>query len=137
MSVYEYKVVPAPKKGQRGKGVRGGEHKFANALETLMNNLGADGWDYRRTDTLPCEERSGLTGRTTTFQNMLVFRREKIETAALPEIMPEKKTVAYLSKPTVAKAGNDVQAVISEETADKTQKPDITEDKKNPRVAAE
>ena len=27
-------------------------------------------------DTLPCEERSGLTGSTSTFQNMLVFRRE-------------------------------------------------------------
>jgi len=28
-----------------------------------------------RADTLPVEERVGLTGRTTTFQHMLVFRR--------------------------------------------------------------
>ncbi len=32
-------------------------------------------WEYLRTDTLPSEERSGLTGKTTVFHNMLVFRR--------------------------------------------------------------
>jgi hypothetical protein len=75
MARYEYKVVPAPKKGRRGKGVKGPEGRFANALETVMNELGAEGWEYQRTDTLPAEERQGLTGRTTVFQNMLVFRR--------------------------------------------------------------
>ena len=40
-----------------------------------MNRLGADGWDYVRADALPCDERVGLTGTKTTFQNMLVFRR--------------------------------------------------------------
>lgn len=77
MPRYEYKVVPAPKKGRRGKGVKGPEGRFANALESVMNELGAEGWEYQRTDTLPAEERQGLTGRTTVFQNMLVFRREQ------------------------------------------------------------
>lgn len=76
MRRFEYKVIPAPKKGKRGKGVRGSEGKFANALQNIMNTHGADGWEYIRTDTLPSEERTGLTGRTTVFQNMLVFRRE-------------------------------------------------------------
>ena len=40
-----------------------------------MNALGAEGWEYQRSETLPSEERSGLTRRVTTFQNMLVFRR--------------------------------------------------------------
>jgi len=75
MEKFEYKVVPAPKRGKRGKGVRGWEGKFANALETVMNEMGALGWQYLRTDTLPSEERQGLTGRTTIFQNMLVFQR--------------------------------------------------------------
>ncbi|WP_420863030.1 DUF4177 domain-containing protein [Algirhabdus cladophorae] len=75
MEKFEYKVVPAPKRGKRGKGVRGSEGKFANALETVMNDMGALGWQYLRTDTLPSEERQGLTGRTTVFQNMLVFYR--------------------------------------------------------------
>ncbi|MAQ86460.1 MAG: DUF4177 domain-containing protein [Maritimibacter sp.] len=76
MPRYEYKVVPAPKKAGKVKGVKGTEARFAHELASLMNQYGADGWEYQRTDTLPCEERSGLTGRTTTFQNMLVFRRE-------------------------------------------------------------
>lgn len=76
MPKYEYKVVPAPTKGQRARGVKGAEARFANALMTLMNKLGRDGWEYQRTDTLPCEARSGFTGKSTSFQNMLVFRRE-------------------------------------------------------------
>jgi hypothetical protein len=76
VTAYEYKVVPAPKKGLRGKGIKGTDAKFANALMHVMNTLGADGWEYQRTDTLPCEERRGLTGKTTVFQNLLVFRRE-------------------------------------------------------------
>tara|TARA_R110002051_G_scaffold33923_3_gene75507 strand:- start:6156 stop:6524 length:369 start_codon:yes stop_codon:yes gene_type:complete len=76
MSQFEYKVVPAPKKGIKAKGIKTAEDRFAHALETAMNTLGANGWEYQRCDTLPSEERSGLTGRVTTFQNMLVFRRE-------------------------------------------------------------
>ncbi|MAM61652.1 DUF4177 domain-containing protein [Maritimibacter sp. UBA3975] len=76
MQRYEYNVVPAPKKGKRAKGVKGVEGRFAHALSECMNEMAADGWEYLRTDTLPSEERSGLTGRSTVFQNMLVFRRE-------------------------------------------------------------
>ncbi|MDR6309187.1 DUF4177 domain-containing protein [Pacificitalea manganoxidans] len=75
MTRYEYKVVPAPEKGQRVKGAKGPRERFAHVLETLMNELGAEGWDYLRADTLPCEERTGLTGKTVVYQNMLVFRR--------------------------------------------------------------
>lgn len=75
MQSYEYKVVPAPKKGLRGKGVRSSEDKFANALQGLMNELGEQGWEYQRTDTLPLTERKGLSGKNTTYQNMMVFRR--------------------------------------------------------------
>ena len=72
---FEYKVVPAPKKGKRAKGIRNGEDKFANALSEVMNEHGADGWQYLRTDTLPVEARTGLAGKATVFQNMMVFQR--------------------------------------------------------------
>lgn len=76
MPNYEYKVVPAPKKGLKAKGLKTTDARFANAMMVEMNELGAEGWEYQRSDTLPCEERSGLRGRNTTFLNMLVFRRE-------------------------------------------------------------
>lgn len=75
MTSFEYKVVPAPRQGLKAKGIKGTQARFANALETVMNEHGADGWEYQRTDTLPVEERQGLTGKSTSFQNMLVFRR--------------------------------------------------------------
>ena len=102
MSSYEYKIVPAPKTGLKAKGLKTAEDRFANALETTMNALGAQGWEYQRTDTLPCEERSGLTKRVTTFQNMLVFRRviaaetefetpqERVATTIAPVVAPPK-----------------------------------------------
>lgn len=74
---YEYKVVPAPVRGIKAKGLKTPEDRFANALETAINELAADGWEYLRADTLPSEQREGIMGKTTVFQNMLVFRREK------------------------------------------------------------
>jgi hypothetical protein len=89
MPTYEYRVIPAPQRGEKGKGVgRDTASRFAHALEVEMNAMGAEGWEYVRTDTLPCEERTGLTGRTTTYQNMLVFRRVRPDSADLaPRIL--------------------------------------------------
>lgn len=87
--MFEYKVVPAPKRGLKGKGVKGNEGRFANALQTVMNELGKDGWEYLRTDTLPAEEREGLMGRTTVFQNMLVFRRTLVVAAPAEAVAAE------------------------------------------------
>ncbi len=75
MQRFEYKVIPAPKRGEKARGVKTTEDRFAYALTVLMNDLGAEGWDYVRADALPCEERTGFTGTKTTFQNVLVFRR--------------------------------------------------------------
>jgi hypothetical protein len=97
MPAYEYRVIPAPQRGEKGKGVgRDPAARFAHALESVMNDLGRDGWDYVRSDTLPCEERTGLTGRTTTFQNMLVFRRTVAEPAAdlAPRVMMPAPVIA-------------------------------------------
>lgn len=86
---FEYSVVPAPRKGVKARGVRSAEDRFANALETVMNEKGADGWEYVRTDTLPSEERQGLTGRTTVFQNMMVFRRPLAAKTTTPTALLE------------------------------------------------
>ena len=75
MSNLEYKVVPAPKKGVKSKGVKTPDARFAYALEQLMNDLGTDGWSYLRAETLPCETRSGLTSHSTAYHNVLVFSR--------------------------------------------------------------
>ena len=73
----EYKVVPAPRRGLKAKGVKTAEDRFAHALQTLMNELAAEGWEYLRTDALPSEQREGLMGKSTVYQNMLIFKRPK------------------------------------------------------------
>ena len=79
MHRYEYKVVPSPRKGEKSRAARTTPDRFALALTTLMNKFGQDGWEYLRADTLPCDERAGLTGTKTTFQSMLIFRRPLAE----------------------------------------------------------
>ncbi|WP_420566979.1 DUF4177 domain-containing protein [Thalassovita sp.] len=90
MPVFEYKVVPAPVKGKKAKGVRGTDARFALALQEVMNQMGAEGWEYQRAETLPCEERHGLTSVTTSYRNMLVFRRpaQAAEQTTAPKQLP-------------------------------------------------
>ncbi len=87
---YEYKVVPAPSKGIKGKGVRGAEAKFSFALQELMNGMAGYGWEYQRSETLPSIERSGIAGTTTEWRNVLVFRRPRTGDASefQPELLP-------------------------------------------------
>lgn len=75
MARYEYKVVPAPTKGVKGNGIKGTDARVAHALELVMNELGTQGWEYVRADTLPFEERSRLTRVDIKYKNLLVFRR--------------------------------------------------------------
>ncbi|WP_425038428.1 DUF4177 domain-containing protein [Primorskyibacter sp. S187A] len=75
MSQYEYKVIPAPTRGQKARGVKAPEARFALALEMSLNAVAEDGWEFLRAETLPSEERQGLTGSTTSYRNVLVFRR--------------------------------------------------------------
>ncbi|MDA7428669.1 DUF4177 domain-containing protein [Primorskyibacter aestuariivivens] len=98
MTRYEYKVVPAPDRGIKARGVKGPEGRFAHALEVLMNDMGAEGWDYLRAETLPSEERQGLSGRTTVYRNMLVFRRPRLDEAEAyePRLLDPPKEIPVL-----------------------------------------
>lgn len=97
MRRYEFKVIPAPRRGEKARGVKTTEERFALALTGLMNELGREGWDYVRADTLPVDERSGLTGTKTSFQNMLVFRRiMEADAATAPLAVVEAPAVPRL-----------------------------------------
>lgn len=84
--MFEYRVVPAPKKGIKAKGIRSNEERFAFAMSEMLNDMATEGWEYQRAETLPAEERSGLTGKTTVFKNMLVFRRAVVEEPQIADV---------------------------------------------------
>lgn len=75
MTRFEYKVISAPGKGRKGPGIKGPEARFAHAIEAVLNELAAEGWEYQRSDILPSEERQGLTSSHTVYRSVLVFRR--------------------------------------------------------------
>ncbi len=76
MGKYEYKVLPAPRRAKRARGVKGEPARFAHAITELMNVEAAEGWEYVKSETLPMEAKTGVfKGRAETFQTLLVFRR--------------------------------------------------------------
>lgn len=80
MRRYEYKIVPAPTRGQKGPGIKGAEARFSHGVEIAINTLAEDGWEYLRADILPSEERQGLTSSQTVYRSVLVFRRAVAQT---------------------------------------------------------
>lgn len=75
MPNYEYRVIPAPSKGRKAKGIKTPEERFSLSVEDVLNRMGVEGWEYQRAELLPSTERSGLTGSATNWRNVLVFRR--------------------------------------------------------------
>jgi hypothetical protein len=73
--MYEYKVIPAPLRTVKVKGLSTPAERFAHLLEGAVNAEAGDGWEFVRAETLPCEERKGLTGTAKSFQSVLIFRR--------------------------------------------------------------
>jgi hypothetical protein len=78
MSFFDYKVVPAPRKAKRVKGVRAGEELFALTLTDAINEQSRQGWEYVRAESLPAETPGGWFRKTVApDQTGRVFRRPR------------------------------------------------------------
>lgn len=110
MPEYEYKVIAAPTKGVKAKGIKSVEDRFSNALELKMNEMAAEGWEYQRAEALPSIERSGLTSTKTTWHNVLVFRRLK-DTAVEASSTSDSETEPKLDAP--VPNGNTPDEIVS------------------------
>lgn len=84
MTAYEYKVLPAPRRGRKSKGIKGAEARFSFALQEVINSEAAQGWQYQRAETLPSEERAGLTSHNMVWRHVLVFCRPRAQDAGSP-----------------------------------------------------
>lgn len=90
MNQFEYRVIPAPLRGEKAKDAKTPSDRYSLALTAELNRMAQDGWEYVRADVLPSEERSGLTGRSTVYHNLLVFRRTvPVPVAASRQPQPE------------------------------------------------
>lgn len=75
MEDYEYKVVPAPARTVKVKGLKTAGERFAHLLSECLNEAASEGWEYVRAESLPCEERKGLFSKARSTQVVLIFRR--------------------------------------------------------------
>ncbi|MDQ2095434.1 DUF4177 domain-containing protein [Rhodalgimonas zhirmunskyi] len=96
MTQYEYKVLPAPRKGTKAKGVKAPEERFALSIQELMNQEAAQGWEFQRAETLPSEERQRLTSSQVVYRDLLVFRR-----AVTAQTAPTKAPAETPAQPAV------------------------------------
>ena len=103
MAGFEYRVIPAPTRGQKVKGTKTADARFAHAIEAQLNEMAADGWQFHRAETLPSVERSGLTSTTTTYRSVLVFQRPVAGAAAEPA--PTQPTTQPTTPPDDAPIG--------------------------------
>lgn len=92
--MFEYKVIPAPKKGQKAKGVKAPEERFALSIAETLNAQAAEGWEFLRAETLPSEERSGFRSTTEIYRSILVFRRAVLDAE-------DTETPSYIPAPAV------------------------------------
>jgi len=87
MTSYTYKTVPAPERARKIRGVKTPEDRFAATLEEDMNALGAEGWEFVRTECFTVEERTGLTGKKSVERRVMIYRK------AVQEVTPEAEPV--------------------------------------------
>jgi hypothetical protein len=116
MTQDEYKVIAAPAQGRKAKGVKTTADRFALTMSDVLNEMAQEGWEYVRAETLPCEERRGLTGTQTTFQNVLIFRRRPVEVsvpAPVSDDVPEANPT-----PVTADAAPEALVLAKHEDAD-------------------
>ncbi|WP_439123822.1 DUF4177 domain-containing protein [Marivita sp.] len=128
--MFEYKVVPAPVKGVKAKGVKTAEARFALAVEQAINTLAAEGWEYQRSDVLPSEERVGLTGSATNWRTLMVFRRALAltETTEPEEVTSPARVEPVLSAaPAVAAAVPEGDSLAEADMAPTTEQEPVAD----------
>lgn len=96
MGYFDYKVVPAPRRSKRIKGVKAGDELFALTLTDAINEQARQGWEYVRAESLPSESPAGWFRRSVSAeQTVLVFRRVREQLgprlASATESVPERR----------------------------------------------
>lgn len=78
MSYFDYKVVPAPQRVKKVRGVTGAADLFALTLTDAINEVARQGWEYVRAERMVAEAPGGfLRKAAASEQTMLVFRRPR------------------------------------------------------------
>lgn len=96
MRRYEYKVIPVPTRCLGPRGADAGTDPAAYTVETVLNDLGLQGWEYLRTDCMTLQK-GGILGRGEVTREMLIFRRHPVGLADRAPAEERAAPVALIS----------------------------------------
>ncbi len=86
MTQIEYRVIPAPRRMRKVRGVAGATELFAHTLSEAINDQAAQGWEFLRSEAMMIEEPRGwFRAGAVAEHTVLVFRRTRRAEAADPE----------------------------------------------------
>lgn len=109
MTNYDYKVVPAPHRARKVKGVKGADELFAMTLAEAINEVARQGWEYVRTETLAAEVPGGWFRRGMSSEHtVMVFRR--VREALGPRLAAIAPGDSLPREPELAPAGDRERA---------------------------
>jgi hypothetical protein len=144
MTVYEYKVAPAPKRLKRVRGVSSTAELFAVTLAEAINVAARDGWEYVRAESLPAEQAGGWFRRgAEVIETVLIFRRPR-ETlgprlaAARPEPEGEGARLGPVERPVERHPERPAERPL-ERTAERRapERPSLAPLRREPRLGGE
>jgi hypothetical protein len=91
---YEYRVIPAPKRLRRIKGVSATADLVAATLTDCINAEARQGWEYVRTEQVAAEEPAGWFRRARQVEEtVMIFRRPRRGAEVQPEAQREAATL--------------------------------------------
>ncbi|MEM9795758.1 MAG: hypothetical protein AAF919_04680 [Pseudomonadota bacterium] len=73
--------------------MRTDDERMAYALTEIFNRMGAEGWEYVRTDTFTSASRADVTGTASRDHTLLVFRRMAAPAASSPRSIPRPEAL--------------------------------------------
>ena len=76
MTRYEFKVLPAPRRAKRLKGLTRGDNRFCATITEFLNENSLEGWEFIGFETMPLEQRRFLFLTYFSECACLIFRRE-------------------------------------------------------------
>jgi len=75
-TIWRYRCVAAPRKARRSRAHKTCEDALLGAIEAVLAEQAAEGWEYLRTDLVPMEAKKGMLSATVeTHLGVMVFRR--------------------------------------------------------------
>jgi hypothetical protein len=114
---YEYKLVPTPKQSAIFKGLPKSGDAFAQTLGHGMNELGRDGWEFLRTETVVEKRNVLVISSRKCRHDYMVYRRPLRSTGLTMDEPVRSRRVKPVNVPDAAELKSRINALVTDDAA--------------------